>query len=172
MNSLPKPSALQLSHERLLCTFSRCHSLPRPPEWTSSLIALAQLAPGGDSLTDPDFIRPEVAPYWLVSAGPRVLIRQRRRSCYSQLLVFPVFYVANENPRLATESRTGPVEPVRPHVYTPFYSVEGTGVARRTDDPASGFASGVLASQNSVQLCAELGVTLWFPHKRNSTIPL
>jgi hypothetical protein len=115
---------------------------------SSSSIALARYAPNRDYTADPDFIRPGNPPTgsWgadLVVANLRV--RRRRRSCYSQLLFLLVFYVANENPRLAIENQTGPVEPVRPHI---FFSMtpEGRGTFTACKRPRGHFFPRALTS--------------------------
>ena len=96
----PRASPLYLSRHR---------SLPGPPERLSSSVYLAELPTNRRSLGDSDLVRPELLPTDSGGADPRS-IKPRKRRCYSQLLFLPLF-TRPTAPRLATESRSGSVEP-------------------------------------------------------------
>lgn len=94
--------------------FSRLRSLPGSADLMPSSIDLTQLATNRSSLSDPDLASPELSPTGSRSADAQTYIRLRKRSYCSQLLRLPLL-TRPAAPRLATESRTSSVEPVRPH---------------------------------------------------------
>ena len=113
LNPLPKPSASQLPRASPLYFISTPPSVGATCavvqlDWFSSACYEQKLT--GDS----DLVTPGTVPTDSGQADAQS-IKPRKRSCYSQLLVLPLF-TRPTAPRLATESRTGSVEPFRPHL--------------------------------------------------------